>query len=308
MAFKKSGNKNLKIVAATMMAIFSLFTCFTGAFAWFTATRQANNASDDFKVDRLSKLTKISYHQFTGSPSSSACSFNKTPFAYMEYDSTTKQFSTPKNGSDEEMASFNLEMAQYNPLEKNKPVLVLAEFDRDYNTASNSKVTVAARTDTADFMGVKDNNHQPKYVLGATAPTGLAKVINDEDYYPLSSVVGFRSFALSSSEYTTWSGESAYNVTIANTMAPDHNFSDADTDADESSFEPRCTIYDSDNEALNTDGDDETYKTVKYVAIVVDYNDAAIEYIYSTYLGDDVMENTYEYVLNFMCDWVWEIG
>ena len=47
--------KNLKLIAATGVTIFSLFAAVTGAFAWFTSLLDFSNSVDGFNVfhDRL---------------------------------------------------------------------------------------------------------------------------------------------------------------------------------------------------------------------------------------------------------------
>ena len=46
----KLGKKNLKIIAATAMSIFSLFAAVTGVFAWFTSKLTAASHSDEFGI------------------------------------------------------------------------------------------------------------------------------------------------------------------------------------------------------------------------------------------------------------------
>lgn len=64
---KRTGKKSIKIVAATSMAIFSLFTTFTAAYAWYTSQRKVNDDMDSFAVEDVSEtITKISVHDFYG--------------------------------------------------------------------------------------------------------------------------------------------------------------------------------------------------------------------------------------------------
>ena len=129
-------------------------------------------------------------------------------------------------------------------------------------------------------------------------------------------MVCFRTKAFSTAEYNAWiNGASSYAITGLSLPQPDevqgnetpttwlnpvdHNFAEADVDADSSSFEQESTVYRSDPEGS---------AVVKYIAIIVDYYDLAVEYIYSTFLGNTVLENNYQYILNFTCDWKWEIG
>lgn len=58
---KGTNKKNLKIIAATSMAIFSLFACFYASFAWFMANNQVNNPTDGFDIGTdNSQITTIS--------------------------------------------------------------------------------------------------------------------------------------------------------------------------------------------------------------------------------------------------------
>ena len=55
-----SGKKQLKIIAATSMTIFSLLTCFMGAYAWFNSASQKSSDADGFNVYAGSSLNIIS--------------------------------------------------------------------------------------------------------------------------------------------------------------------------------------------------------------------------------------------------------
>ena len=44
-------------------------------------------------------------------------------------------------------------------------------------------------------------------------------------------------------------------------------------------------------------------KHIKHIALVIDYYADAIEFIYSTYLGNRTLENYFNGILNFTCDW-----
>ena len=303
---KKIKKNSLKIVAATSICLFSLVSAFSGAIAWFSANKDVANSGSQVGVKVLGKFKTISYHSYTGTPTSTNWSFNKTPYASVDYDWNLHRFNSPKDGSGNTISSFTFSMNQYDPMNQNKPILVLIELMNEYDASTGASVYVKGITETAGFLGAKEEGvsgvHLPKYKLDGTSPNLLLKSETVEgkttDYYPLSSVVKFRSAHFSNSEYETWSGNSTYNLTTSNTYVPsDHNFTTVDHNNDTSSFEQSSLMY-------SSDGDD----VVKYIAIVVDYNTDAIDYIYSTYLGDTVMEERYNYILNFLCDWKWEVA
>ena len=289
----KLTRKSLKLAGATMMSIFSLASVFAATYAWFAMNTAVDATGMQITTGIKGKFSKISYHQMT-TASADEYHFNKTPTAYMTFDWSTMTLSSPKDGNDQTLASFDLVMGAYNPLDQVKPVLVLIELDKEYNTSTEGNVVVKGVTETTGFLGEKDANKQPEHTLGEDL---ILKVAGGHDYYPLSSVVTFRNTSFSSEAYATWNSNSTYDITLADTSpSSDRDFTVVDNLNDTSSFEDNITIYDSGN---NT--------TLKYIAIVVNYKPTAIEYIYSTYLGDPVLGGTYEDTLYFTCDWVWEI-
>lgn len=289
----KFNKKKANIVFATCMAIFSLASAFAGTFAWFASNTDVGASGMQVTTGIRGKFSKISYHQMT-TASADEYHFNKTPTAYMTYDWSTMSLSSPKDGNGQTIASFDLVMGAYNPLDQTKPVLVLIELDKEYDTSAEGNVLVKGVTETTGFLGAKNIDRQPEYTLGEDL---VLKVTGGHDYYPLSSVVTFRSISFSEDDFSTWSGNSTYDITFSNTSPSyDRDFTVVDNLNDTSSFESNITIYNSDG---NT--------AVEYIAIVVNYKPIAIEYIYSTYLGDPLLGGTYEDTLYFTCDWVWEI-
>lgn len=297
------------------MCIFTLASVFSASFAWFEMIKNVDENASNMPVEKKERFSKISYYNYTGTPTDDACNFSLTPYASITYNAATKTFNQPVNGQGQTIESFDLVMDQYDPMNKHKPILVIAELSEDVDTANSLGVQVIARTTTTDFLGRKNEQHQTKYTLGSNCPLKVASE-NGTDYYPLSSVICFRTKAFSTAEYNAWiSGSSSYAVTGLSLPQPedaeqnetpttwlnpvDHNFAEADVDADSSSFEQESTVYRSDPEGS---------AVVKYIAIVVDYYDLAIEYIYSAFLGNTTLEQDYDYILNFTCDWRWEIG
>ena len=276
-----------------MMSIFSLASVFAATYAWFAMNTAVDATGMQISTGIKGKFSKISYHQMT-TASADEYHFNKTPTAYMTFDWSTMTLSSPKDGNDQTIASFDLVMGAYNPLDQVKPVLVLIELDKEYNTSLEGNVAVKGVTETTGFLGEKNANKQPEHTLGEDL---ILKTSGGHDYYPLSSVVTFRNTSFSSSAYTTWNSNATYDITFTDTSpSSDRDFTVVDNLNDTSSFEQNITIYDSGNST-----------TLKYIAIVVNYKPTAIEYIYSTYLGDPVLGGTYEDTLYFTCDWIWEI-
>ena len=147
---KKSGNKNiLKIAALTSMSIFTLFTCFSAAIAWYVGIKNNNESANDMKIENCNGiLEKMSIHQLEvdnefirdSSRSIIGFNFNPTPVSEVTIDwsrgSAIYDATTPSLG-------------QYSLLQKTNPLLLVFEFvdniqDRDIQIDASCSQTYTA--------------------------------------------------------------------------------------------------------------------------------------------------------------------
>ena len=316
----KVGKKNLKIIAATAMSIFSLFAATVGAFAWFTGKIQESNQADQFSVMvNNGRLKNIYFHKST---SKTIDDVTRKPTAYT-FNSSYCGKITYDWQNDQAIYSGDAEVAMedYSPLDFSQPILLVFELQDAYELTNAGEVSIQARTDVQGFLGARDENNAPVY--GLTTNGYYYSEPNSEDasktdyYYALSSVVDFLCNDSSSELYNKNNGE---NTTLINTtyqvsnlrtreqskaakeadpnaIVPDLSFASINNNTDETSFKQDPSIYKS---QANT--------TVRYISIVVDYYSDALDYIYSTYLGDRTLEDEFESHLEFLCDWGLEIN
>lgn len=310
---KKVGNKNLKIIAATSMAIFSLMTTFTAAFAWFTATRERANEADNISVrDVQGVLKNIYFHEFVSATydpnthEATSFTFNSLYAGKISYDWQHKTASYSGNTS--------VELDQYSPLNPEHPLLMVMELTEDHVAIADGDIVVTAKTDVEGFLGARNNIGAPVYNLKGN---GVYDIVDDDYYFALSSVVNFYScdtpnelyYKNSSAEnanlinptYSTstlWGRDSSIAAKTAdeNAIVPDCSFTNINNADDTSTFNQTPTIY------TSKEG-----STIKYVSIIIDYYRDAVEYIYSTYLGNAVLESEFGYILNYLCDWGLEV-
>ena len=296
---KRTGNKNLKIIAATSLVIFSLFTCFTGAMAWFTGLQNNSRDVDDMViVHSTGKLNKITFHELEDKSvgdnySDCEFSFNKTPVGTITYNWQTNTKSTEGNTS--------VEMIGYNYLDEEEPLLMLIELNEDYNSSIEpAVVTLTTNSETQDYIGKRQANLQPVYDIedsrlivdsGTVTRDGTDYNVN---FYGLSSAVKFFTSQYSSTDFSTTFGSAEYYTFTG--LTNQKGFVTISNDGNDSSF------VNSISPLISTTG------TVKYIAVIIDYYSEAIEYIYNTYLGDATLEQDYEGFLYFKCDWLMEIA
>ena len=284
---KKAGIKSpLKILAATSVTIFSLLSVFTSTAAWFDSQRNLKNGGSNFEVSSQNGVfNKLSVHDMVFTDNNQY-QFNQDPIGTIEMvDWSTKEIRSTFSGGSP------FEMGKYDYLEKSHPMLLLIEVGE-----GNSPVAV----DATNPVVVKASTYID-YYLGDGRRTlyNQEQVENDEGINPLSSVLSFSSIsfastdALSAIEGTktmeTASGDITYNTfdVVKNTLGESKSFVQFDGE-DYDEFESDINIFSA------------RYGTsVKYIAIVFDYYEVAVETIYNTYLGDPALEEE----LYFSCDW-----
>ena len=298
----KSGTKKTtKIFAATAVTLFSLVSGFVATIAWFAMNTDVGGNGMSITTTRMDgKLKYVYFHSFNdGTPNDSTFTFTKSPFATYQYDWDNRSLETV----DDENA--NWDMGSYSSFDKNHPMLVIFEFDKDYTSTQAGDFYIQGKTTVNDFLGRRQTNGAPYYTLPQTQvndvdhPTSLLmKKSGGHDYYALSSVASFRYRTFSNSTYSTFlstnSGDTL-NFPV-NTLSDGHAFNTIDNAAESYTFDSTPKIYQSNGS-----------ETVKYIALTIEYSADAIGFIYSTYLGDSGL-NSYDSVLYFTCDWLFEVA
>lgn len=303
---KTGSKKTTKIFAATAVTLFSLVTVFVATIAWFAMNENVGGNGMSITTRRMDgKLKYVYFHSFEdATPNDATFSFNKNPFATYEYDWDNKQIET----IDDSGATWS--MGEYTSFDKNHPMLVIFEFDKDYTSSREGDIYVQGRTTVNDFLGRRQTEGEhigaPYYTLPQTQvndedhPTSLLMAhdaVNNLDYYALSSVAAFRNRAFSSTQYSTFLSSNT-GTTLdfpVNTLETDEAFNTVDNAAESYTFNQTPKVFKS-----NGSG------SIKYIALTIEYSADAIGFIYSTYLGDSGL-NKYDSVLHFTCDWLFEV-
>ncbi len=319
---KRTGNKNLKIVAATSMAIFSLLTTFSAAFAWFTAMRKTGEETSNFKIDTVDGvLESITFHTLADTNGVTKTTVNgvltpsKFSFKQSYIGKITYQWKSDNQTIDfTQSGQTSIDLKQYTPLDQEQPLLLMINL-REEKQFNAKELKIGASASVDGYLGDRIN-YAPTYRLNGNAYNASENanpMIREKDnsvaYFPLSSVVKFYYSELAATNTTSGeksiddvkNGSSTYDFDLLGNdvdLEGGQNFvdfidvTDDDYDID---FEQDITIYSSSN------------RHIKHVALVIDYFPEAIEYIYQTFLGDDTLDNTFEGILHFICDWTMEI-
>ena len=289
----------LKIAAATSVALFSLLAVFTSTVAWFESVTGVNNSSNQMEVKAINgRLESITFHELTSkvvddvTGNANAFTFDSEPIGTITYDWDTD---TADFDGDTSVA-----LDTYDPLNREKPLLMMFHLDQAY-TASGSNIYINGSTNSEGFLGEREDDARPTYDL-TTAPAIIkTQTINQKTiyYYWMTSVIRFYNLAFASDESLTYQYALNSAYASANSLPllnSSERFVEVDNEDETSSFESRPTLFSS------TNG-----QTIKNIGLVIDYYPDAIEYIYSTFIGDITLESTYEGILHFWCDWSLEV-
>ena len=287
MSIKKPDKKTTKIVAATGVAIFSLLSVFTATYAWFSMNKNVNSTGVQISLEPASGyFYKLSIHNAV-TVSDSQYRFDTNPWGTIQIENwRTRRLITS-------YSSDSCFMGSYDYLEKIHPVLFLFQLGDDnvanYTATTEEPISIKATTETDFYLG--DN------AAGRTLYPSDEIDVSQGHFNPLSSVVKYSS--------TTFATTAALNaikaedsVTLSDVTYDTYDFSTSqltgegsfvefDNQDSYSSFEQEPVLYST------------TSATVKYVAVVFDYYELAMETIYGAFLGDVVLTET----LSFTCDW-----
>lgn len=114
--------KNLKIIAATAMSIFSLFAAGMGAFAWFASHFRESAEGEIFDISSPdTSVQEISIHSFYGTTTEAQeqnryFGFNPVPIGYINYENHTNPT---------KIGSLTVELENYVLEDPHHPVLLL---------------------------------------------------------------------------------------------------------------------------------------------------------------------------------------
>lgn len=264
---KRISKKTLKIIAATAMSIFTLFSVFSASLAWFEMIKNVDGNANNMPIDKAyGILESVSVHQMNQGASEEG--------SYAFYQATYGNEMVIEWPDGTPSSYVNVALDRYDPLSGNKAILLLFKF-RD-GTVDN-EINIFAESSSDAFVGY----------------------VNNKTNNPLSSVVKFRSIGFAS-DPTVNNGN---YVISANSLSESVHFVNITTDAsgyptvdDENGFVKNQTLYAGSGSA-----------TTKYVGVVLDYYEDAMSYLFAVNLGNPLFEmdvsDPEAGVIDFNCDW-----
>lgn len=302
---KIKSKRNLKIIAATGVALFSLVTLFTATIAWFALNQTVGSNGMSIKVKKMTgKLEFAEFHSLLDE-GGIVDATETTPKTYRFKTEAEGRINYSWGNNSASYTGNAFVMDNYSPLHQEHPLLVIFAFNQEYTSSSNGDTSIKGVTSIEDFLGRvtydEDNNPIPEYPLVPDEDENAAyiRTKDGKDYYASSSIINFYSCSFDSDSYEAFAGDSVTSLDLTTEDVDKYeNFVSINPDDPEDvTFNPNPTIF------ASSSGD-----KIQYVATIINYYPEAISLIYSTYLGDDTLEDTYGGTLYFACDWTLEVS
>lgn len=276
----------MKIFAATGVAIFSLVAVFTATIAWFAMNKRVDstamkiNASNDFEK----KFNKMTLHKYVKETNGNY-QFDQNPSAMYTYNWKTKETEYKYYGEDQSVSAYMGEFSLINP---RHPYLALIELSQAYTTnADEGKIAVDFHTDYGFICGLKDGGGFNWDLNNTGNPLSSIIKFSSSSYKSLTNNSG--SATVDGTSYTT------YDFAVPGTSSWQH-FVEIEVDENGNLFYDNEDGWENDKNVITCSNGE----TVQYIAIIFDYYDDAIGYIYNLYLGNEVLEQA---SVPFVCDW-----
>lgn len=256
----KKHSLNLKIIAMTSMAVFSLAAVFVSTAAWFTVMRQVKTGGDGFMASKITPVvTKVEI--FEKAVTSVQKDSEQNSYIYKNTPSLSYIY-----GSDQGKEVENsVPIGRYSIFEDTKSLLFLFTLDKTKTEElKTSQLTVKTSTENdKSLYAVNSTTHKVKRPLNTEG--------ND-----LSSIVSFSSFAFTDTDHSVMTkGDQTYvvNKDSINDTYKNQTFVNSST----YSYSPSILLTDTD------------LSSVSQIGVILEYNTNLIEHLYSINLGSEVM-------------------
>lgn len=255
--------KGIKLLVATAMTIFSLVAVFTGVIAWFAAHNLVDGSGMSVQVQTTGNaFSSLTVHRCIINESSS------TIYKFEEQPAISVDSQGHATVPTGEPNIFHID--DYSSLNRSQPVLLLLHL-QEGTLASNVSISATTPTNYSDY-----------------ADAGFLVNASTVNHFPFS----FTSFFKSGS-YTTSSFP--FNNVVVSDLKQDSQFVVMNGD-NFSSLNSDISMYSGGSDTVNGNG------AIRYVAIVINYLDAAIQKLISVNMGSAYVKNN-DNKIDYYCDW-----
>ncbi len=267
---------NLKIIAMTSMTLFSLFAVFMATAAWFNVIRQVGSSGNGFVTAKMSPVIKQveifeKYNQTTTTQDTE----NKNPYIYNLTPSLVYKFDNGKMVPSEEK---QISIGTYSILEDTRSLFFLFTIDQTRTSelpGASLKVSTSTNDETSLFATETTTDESTK-----ASTTKLKNKLNSYGN-TLSAIVNFSTFLIPTEGTQDILSQDSEKQTIDKTKIQSHK--------DQSLVDNSTYKYSSSISLTETD-----LTIYKQIGVILEYNENAIERLYSLNIGNEVLDNIKE--------------
>ena len=278
-------SQKVRLVAAAGLCLFTAVAVVTATVAWFTAFKKSDGSNEGMNIiNPYGYFSSMTLHKLTvdGTGEVNGIDYRNNKFYFQQTPSASAILNT-ETGDIDYSPNFDVQMETYSDLDQHSPILMLITLNKTITATAEKPVTVYASCDKGYYFGEKGDNGLPAHDILETGN-------------PLSSVVAFYSHPFTSLTPITGTGDhSGTYVTPIAQYEPSAGYDmESFVQFDEETGEPAAIPFIQNKNIVSISSGD-----VLYIAVIVDYYHYALEYVYNTFLGYDILEDT----IYFTCDW-----
>lgn len=260
----KKNKKNLKLVAATAMTVFSLIAVFVATFAWFSLNHNVDANGMAIKVKSSGNaFTSLTVHRcIINESSETVYKFDSTPSINVGSQGNVPSSSVPPSSQ----TIFDVD--DYSSLNRSQPVLLLLRFK---SGTKSSDISITASTEI-DYDTYANAGGENKFQVNASTVKN----------YPLSFACHFMSGEFSSE---------IFNFSVSTSSIPQQSQFVTMANNSITGLSSPITLF---------QGSGDT--SVRCVAIVMNYYELAIEFLHSINMANDYIKSNGNKI-DYYSDW-----
>ena len=277
----------LKFASAIALCGFSVVALVLGTVAWFTAVRVRNNDQDSISVVNPSGLFKQMTIHNAVNVIRNVHYIDETEVINYTYQFDQNPEGTITYNIAKRKAEFDgdtsVSMGVYDLLDRHHPVLLLIELTGEVTTSADVSVSVTASTESI-FIGEKTGEN-PVTVNGNPLSSVVEAYSNAYTQTQLDEIKQSNGYSYTDPDTQQTTSYNTFNI---NSSLETVSFAQFDEDDTYTGFDNEISLYSA-----------PTGKKLQYVGVVFDFYEEALEYIYNTFLGNELLEDR----VGFTCDW-----
>lgn len=285
----------MKIIAATAVTMFSLFTVFSATVAWLAANKLVDSDGGLIKVTDVNRLfSEMTLHRYLGKDDSGNLLFDQVPGGSYSYGSSGTEYNNNSSAPSGSSALPANQMENYSLSNPRHPVLAIIKLNQVVDT-TEVPFSILART-SHHYLGESENGEPLEELVTLNNP--LSSIIRfSTNHFEETADITSKTTQVEGVSYNTFVFTDPDTITSSTDERNWKSFVSFTSSGEElifNSWTQELEVINSNNFATGAE------TNVGCVTMIFDYYDDAINYVYNMYLGNDILNEEF---VHFSCDW-----